>query len=314
MNPLITIIIPAYNAESYIERCLTSLVNQSYKNLEILVINDGSTDNSEKIIRKVKKKDSRIVLINQENRGVSSARNKGLNVANGKFVTFVDADDFVEFDYIEVLYNSIKTNNADISICNLAINNRINFEKNNLEIKLFDSESAIINMLLGNYFDSSVCCKLIKCEIAKAENFREDLLIAEDLYYYYCLFKKCNRISYVNKICYHYMQNENGAISTISDKKVENLNLFEEMISKCDNEPIKNAICSKYVSTCFHFLSLDTSNLSDNNVNFMKNIIEKYRLILPFKKNVKFKVRGACILSFIGFNIVNLFMKIRKDK
>lgn len=314
MNPLISVIIPVFNAAKYVEKCLISLINQTYKNLEIIVINDGSIDNSENIIREIKKNDSRIILINQGNGGVSFARNNGLKKASGDYIVFVDADDYVECDYVEVLYNSIKKNSTDIAICNFVINNENYRKKNNLETKLLNSEDATINMLLANDFDSSVCCKLIKSDIAKSELFCEKLLIAEDLLYYYNIFKKCDNISYVNKICYHYMQNENGAISTVSDIKVENLNIFEKMISKCQNNDIKNAICSKYVSTCFHLLSLDISKLSNSKIEFLKNVIKKYRLTLPFKNNVKFKVRIACILSLFGFNTVNFIMKIRKDK
>lgn len=312
MQPLVSIIIPVYNAEAYIEKCLLSLINQTYKNLEIIVINDGSIDDSENIIKKIIDADDRIFLISGSNGGVSFARNRGIKKANGDYIVFVDADDYVENDYVEVLYSCIKNKNTDVAICNFVINDEV--RKDTLKTKTFTSKDAIIDMLLARNFDSSVCCKIIKSDLAKSELFCEKLSIAEDMLYYYNIFGKCKNISYIDKTCYHYMQNDNGAISTVSDKKAESLDIFKELISNCHDRAIRESLCSKYVSTCFHLLSLDVSKLSEPKIRELKNAIKKYRFSLPFKKHVKFKVRVACILSLFGFNIVNFIMKIGKGK
>ena len=115
---LISVIIPVYNIEIYIKRCVNSIINQTYKNLEIILVDDGSTDNSGKICDDYEKKDARIKVIHKENGGLSDARNCGIEKSNGKYITTVDGDDFVTEKYVETLYNLIIENSADISSIN----------------------------------------------------------------------------------------------------------------------------------------------------------------------------------------------------
>ena len=114
-NPLISVIIPAYNVEKYINRCIESIIYQDYKNIEVIIINDGSTDNTREICEQYIKQDKRIRLINTENRGAGSARNTGIENANGKYFSFIDADDFICEHYYSRLYEMIKNTKADIA-------------------------------------------------------------------------------------------------------------------------------------------------------------------------------------------------------
>ena len=122
MTEKITVIVPVYNVENYLNKCLDSLINQTYKNLEIIVINDGSTDNSGEICQEYAQKDNRIIYVEQENGGLSDARNAGLERMTGSYVTFVDSDDWVEPDYVEVLHNKLIGYQADIAIEILSYN------------------------------------------------------------------------------------------------------------------------------------------------------------------------------------------------
>ena len=115
----VSIIVPAYNVEGYIYDCLKSLVSQTMQNIEIIVINDGSTDNTEKIISEFEKTDSRIIVIRQENQGISVARNNGINIAKGEYLGFVDSDDYVDNDYFEKLYNIVTSQNADMAVTSI---------------------------------------------------------------------------------------------------------------------------------------------------------------------------------------------------
>ena len=119
MTEKITVIVPVYNVENYLNKCLDSLINQTYKNLEIIVINDGSTDNSGEICQEYAQKDNRIIYIEQENGGLSDARNTGLERMTGSYVTFVDSDDWVEPDYVEVLYNKLLQLEIIVSLMSL---------------------------------------------------------------------------------------------------------------------------------------------------------------------------------------------------
>ena len=119
MKELVSIVVPIYNVDKYLEECIESLKNQTYKNVEIILINDGSTDNSEQICRKEERQDNRIVFINKNNGGSASAKNVGLEIAKGDYISFVDSDDFIELDMIEYMVNTIKKYNADIVQCKL---------------------------------------------------------------------------------------------------------------------------------------------------------------------------------------------------
>ena len=135
---MISIIVPVYNAEKYLNRCISSLLNQTYYNLEIILVNDGSTDNSKKICENAAKNDSRIKLINSVNEGVSLARNKGLKEANGDYISFVDSDDYVEPDYVEKMLLTLKSKKVDIVYCSAVVENingvfiQREYEKNKL--------------------------------------------------------------------------------------------------------------------------------------------------------------------------------------
>ena len=117
MNDLISVVVPVYNVEKYLKKSIESIINQTYKNLEIIIIDDGSSDDSYNVCKKYKEIDSRIILIHTENKGVSHARNLGLSKANGKYLIFIDSDDYIEDNMIEILYTNLKKTKSDLSIC-----------------------------------------------------------------------------------------------------------------------------------------------------------------------------------------------------
>ena len=119
MKPLISVIIPVYNVERYLKQCLNSVIRQTYENLEIICVNDGSTDNSLAILKEYEQKDHRIVVISQENKGLSAARNTGLTHVTSDYVSFIDSDDYIDPRYIEVLYTKLHESNADFSLCDI---------------------------------------------------------------------------------------------------------------------------------------------------------------------------------------------------
>ena len=151
---LISIIIPVYNVEKYLRKCLDSIINQTYKKLEIILIDDGSTDNSGKICEEYAKKDDRIIVIHKENAGVSSARNRGIELANGKYIGFIDSDDWIEENMYETLYQNLLQFDVDISMCNYSIirNHKKTFHKHDLEDGiLIDNKKEFFELLRLNY-------------------------------------------------------------------------------------------------------------------------------------------------------------------
>ena len=116
MEELISVVVPVYNVEKYIDKCINSIINQTYKNLEIILVDDGSPDNCGNICDEYAKKDNRIIVIHKENGGLSDARNTGIEVSKGKYITFIDSDDYISDNYVSFLYNLIIEYKADISI------------------------------------------------------------------------------------------------------------------------------------------------------------------------------------------------------
>ena len=151
INDLISVILPIYNVEKYLRKCVDSLLKQTYKNLEIILVDDGSPDNCPLICDELAKIDSRVKVLHKKNGGLSDARNYGLDHCNGNYVVFVDSDDFVNINMIDYLYKAIKNQNADIAICNFRNvyeNELINYEINEpmKDVKLFKDEQIINNL------------------------------------------------------------------------------------------------------------------------------------------------------------------------
>lgn len=313
-DDLITVIVPMYNAESYIEKCIRSLRKQKYRNIEIIVVDDGSQDNSAKICGGFCGKDKRIRLIRQNNQGVSAARNAGLEAAKGKFVVFADADDYVDEDYVSVLYELIRKNDADAAICSYY---RKDGKKEKPEIVRYErhltARSAIINMLTASDFDSSICCKMYRTDMAKRTGFQEEYCIAEDLFFHYQMLQQCRCISYNNHKCYHYVQHAESAVHAPLDRaKVRSLQVFEKMMEQCKDRQMRDAVAEKYVSTCFHLLSLERTGADRHDIRYLQQAVKKYRVQLIGSRMAGIKVKAACGLSFFSFRLVNVLLWIRK--
>ena len=298
MDPLISVIIPMYNSEKYISRCLESVIKQTYSNLEIIIIDDGSTDNSYAICENLKKVDDRIFIIHQNNLGVSAARNVGLSIVKGKYVTFIDSDDFVYDNYIYDLFCSIEATKCQVAISRYTFNTNYKPHKIIKEYKIFNQKRAIINMLLGHYFDSSICCKMIDISLLDKFVFREDLSIAEDMLFIYEILGRCQNVVYVDNIGYCYDRRGGGAISKVTQSNINSMMIFEELIKQCCDKNILQALISKYISTSFHLLSF--KNINNVDVEKLELAIKKYRHNVIFGKYVTSKVRVASLLSYVS--------------
>ncbi len=219
MKDLISIIVPVYNAEKYLEKCLTSLQTQTYEELEILLIDDGPKDNSAGICQAFCEKDSRFVYIYQENQGVSAARNRGLREAKGEYVGFVDSDDWLEQDTYETLYSLIVEESADVAIISffLDINGNIQAARDDFKRILFDNKGAIKEMHLGNKFAGQLCNKLIKRELLVNLELPKGIAILEDMVFMWDVFFKSKKIVFQDVHKYHYVINETSATQSVKE-------------------------------------------------------------------------------------------------
>ena len=232
-NVKVSIIVPVYNAESFLRRCLDSLVNQTLKEIEIIAIDDGSTDNSYQILLEYAQKDTRIKIISQENAGPSKARNIGLEKAKGDYISFVDSDDWVDENFLEKLYNSAKNNNSDISIATI-----IRKRKNSQKYRVHYIKEEIYETLEDkiNICNIPTCCyvfsKLYKRELIKDVEFCVGRYF-EDVLWIPEIVKKANKIVTVSNTNYYYRVNNNSIVKKLpSAKKQEDSYFAKKYIIK----------------------------------------------------------------------------------
>ena len=227
MTEKITVIVPVYNVENYLNKCLDSLINQTYKNLEIIVINDGSTDNSGEICQEYAQKDNRIIYIEQENGGLSDARNTGLERMTGSYVTFVDSDDWVEPNYVEVLHNKLIGYQADIAIGNYYSYNEdeamyyFHVNSESYYEKLYDNISIFENLYdvkqMKSFSLISAWGKLYKAELFDYIRFDKGKL-GEDGYINQKLYLLVQKVIYINQGLYAYRQRSGSITKTWTEK------------------------------------------------------------------------------------------------
>ena len=221
MNPKISIIVPIYNTEKYLTNCINSIINQSYKNLEIILVNDASTDNSLNICKEFQEEDKRIVLFDIEHSGVSKARNCGLDNATGDYIGFVDSDDYIEPNMFETLIKAIKKYSADISMCKKKSCRRLTSFS---EIKEFDyieytSKQALEQLLLDKDIGNYVTIKLFKKELFENIRFPVNRTY-EDILTTYKLFIKSKKIIYIPQVLYHYYQRDDSICNDITKESI----------------------------------------------------------------------------------------------
>ena len=210
-QPLISIIVPIYKVEPYLRRCLDSIINQTYKNLEIILVDDGSPDNCPQICDEYATKDKRIIVIHKENGGLSDARNVGLDICKGEYISFVDSDDWIDKKYIEVLLDLAKKENADIAIGeNIQTNGVCNKPKNISKIQVFSSKDALNHLFSLNHIAFITSWgKLYKTELFFNLNFPIGKF-HEDEFTTYILFYRSAKIAYTSEVLYYYFRHTNS--------------------------------------------------------------------------------------------------------
>ena len=227
MDDKITVIVPVYNVENYLRKCLDSIMAQTYKNIEIIVVNDGSTDTSGEICKEFSGMDHRIIYIEQENAGLSAARNTGLNNMSGDYVTFVDSDDWAELDYVEILYKKIIEYQADISVGNYYSYNEdeetyyFHIYGDSYYEKVYDNISIFENLYESQEMKSfaliSAWGKLYKAKLFDYLRFEKGKL-GEDGYFNQKMYLSVNKVVYLNKGLYAYRQRSGSITNTWTEK------------------------------------------------------------------------------------------------
>ena len=321
MDPIISIIVPIYNVGKYLPKCIESILNQTFKNFELILVNDGSTDNSGVVCDDYAKKDTRIKIIHKSNGGVSSARNAGLYVAKGEYIGFVDPDDYIDKNMYEKLYRLCIDNNSDIAICrfNREINGKIQNKESTEEIIELNNMEAMNELFKGNLYRFSLCNKLFSKKCFNDVLFPEER-IHEDLSTTYKLFDNSKKTVYINYCGYIYVRRENSILtSTYNEKRLQAFIAWDEIIEFIDKNYYE--IIEQVIAT-FTYWCVDNILYILNQVNNSKkknnylNIIQKYttKYYIYIKRNnilsrsYKLRIR----IFNINYKLFILGRKIRK--
>lgn len=316
MNDLVSIILPVYNVEKYLSECLETIIGQTYKRIEIIVVDDGSTDSCPKICDKYAKKDKRIKVIHQENKGLSGARNCGIEQANGKYITFVDSDDFISKDYISDLLFELKKNECDISACgtiNVDENgNELNIEVSSKNIQLLGEEQ--IKALLMSKLSTTAWGKLYKIELFK--NIRYPIRkYNEDTFTTYKVLDLSQKTIVINKPLYYYRKVQNSI--TNCSFNIKHMDGLEGIIERAEFVEKKYPQYKVYgnsaivYTACKIFEKMIKSNYKNKEIEkTLKKNIKKYYWDFKKSKIYSFRTKMFCLISLINLKICRIIYSI----
>ena len=288
---LISVIVPVFNVKEYLERCVSSILCQTYKNIEVILVDDGSTDGSGELSEEIAKRDERVKVIRKANGGVSSARNVGLEVAAGEYIGFVDGDDYIEPDMYEFLHNLIVENNADVACGGMVRDYKDGFTENNLyknELLLLNSSDILFLFVEEKKIACGVCDKLFKKKIVKNLKFDNSIILGEDFIFAFSAFYYSNKIVVQNLCKYHYYMRDSSCIHKDFDchmlQLIEMLDIVEQRFL-LDN---KIKLIIKDRRACFQLSFLKSVIMTGKCREFYrpirKNLLREKKYIL-FQKN-----------------------------
>lgn len=314
----LSVIIPVYNSGKYITRCLDSIVKQSFNDFEVIIVDDGSVDNSKDIIKKYVCTDSRIKYFYIENSGVSYARNYGINRVSGEYLMFVDADDYCNHNYFKKMISLIQSLDVDVAMCNYYLVRKNNDIYANKLPKLFNGigvlnlEDATNSILLDNGFKGFVWNKIYSMNAVGSQRFDVSITYLEDLLFNILIFKNSNKIGYSNDKSYYYCQNKGSASSQLNQDFYSVLLKIRKLVSLNNRRVVdSNMFYSLIVSNNTKseiFETIKTEN-NFNNLkmhNPIKNLISNVGFFSPISGTLLANIFKVILSSNIYAKIRNL--------
>lgn len=300
-NELISVIVPIYKVERYLDSCICSIVNQTYKNIEIILVNDGSPDLCPQICKKWEQIDERIYVINKINGGLSDARNCGIAFASGKYLSFIDSDDYIDSHFIEYLYNAIRETNSDISMCAYSMvyekkkTAAEDDKQKKCRIEIYSKEEALKLLLSTNSFGDYAWNKLYKRKLFDLVKYPIGSVM-EDIGTTYLLFDQCDKISYINRKLYYYVQRDESILHNLDAKyHIDKFDLsyrrYLYLINKYPNM-LENKVFFAYIII---------ADYSYVNYSEKKKALDELKIIWPMVKNkikIKYRILGLLLLYF----------------
>lgn len=322
MLEMVSVIIPVYNVESYLVKCLNSVINQSYSNIEIILVDDGSTDKSSEICDAYAKNDDRIQVIHKINGGLSEARNVGIDYAKGQYITFIDSDDYIAKDYIEYLYNMLIQDDADISIVSnkKVWNDYEKLDELKMKKRSFQSIEAIEDLLYQKHIDNSAWGKMYKKSLFNQIRYPIGKLY-EDLGTTYRVFYNADRIIWCNQQKYYYFQRNNSIMNQqFSLKNLDRIDISQQIMGFVQEKAPQiesAAICRFFISNIQVLRELPLNEKQyQPTVRVIYQNMKKYRKYVIFDKRAKLINRIIALCSYLPLCFIQklgvLYKKIYK--
>lgn len=292
-NPKVSIIIPAYNIAPYLARCLDSVKCQTYKELQIIIIDDGSTDQTGLIADSFAEKDKRFHVIHKENRGVSAARKTGLDQASGKYIGFVDGDDYIEPEMYEKLVGLAVKYDADIAHCGyqMVFPDRVDLYHGTGELRIQDSYTAVKDLLEGTMVEPGLVNKLYRHDLFKGIEYDPEIVINEDLLLNFLLFHRVYRSVFLDEPLYHYMVRKNSASTSKwnEHKVMDPVRVLEKMRREEKDQELRALIDNRYI---YQLVRVIIFRSNDN-----KNLLQKLRQIARDKLAAEYEMLDRSRIS-----------------
>ncbi len=324
--PKISIIVPVYNCEKYISNCINSILEQSFKDFELILVDDGSSDRSFEICESFVKKDSRVKAIHQQNSGVSRARNRGLDEVQGEYIGFVDGDDCVDKEMYERLYKNLADNDADISICGI-VNYFLKKDGTTEKVRqsqvdgfwIFSGEQALKEALQSRLYSVNPVNKLFKRELFDKLRYPEGK-ISEDAFLIPVVVSKANRVVYDSKPMYYYLRRENSiTTSNFSYNDWDVVEAYENHLNMISEKFPNLKKVAKFRYLWSYTYVIDKIMICENSENYLKDFrkafdfIKKNILQIIFNPYFSFKRKIAVIVLLLNKKIYKkMIMKVNK--
>lgn len=283
-NPKVSIIIPAYNIAPYLERCLESVRCQTFKNLQIIIIDDGSTDQTGLIADAFAERDKRFHVIHKENRGVSAARKTGLEQVDGEYIGFVDGDDYIEPEMYEKLVGLAVEYDADIAHCGyqMVFPDRVDMYHGTKQLKVQDTYTGVKDLLEGTLIEPGLVNKIYRHKLFEDVKYDENIVINEDLLLNYFLFHRAEKAVFIDIPYYYYMVRKNSA--TTSDwnehKLLDPICVLEIMYKEENDEGLKKIIGNRYIYQLVKLLILRSNKQELELPKYQKEFRKKLKKVL----------------------------------
>lgn len=315
MDPLISVIVPVYKVEKYLDRCVNSILQQTYTNIEVWLVDDGSTDNCPAMCDDFAQSDYRIKVIHKTNGGLSDARNVAIEMATGDYLMFVDSDDYIAQDHIENLYKGLVHNGADV-----AVNTACFFQENQIpnpihseKIFLCSGIEAIETMFYQELFDTTAWGKIYKKSLFNSGVRYPKGLLFEDVPTTYRILLNAKKVFYEDRQTYYYlMRSDSIEGSAISDAKIISAKKIIDQLQndKC-LDPIRNAVNCRVFSFAFHVML--QMKESHPECNYFRHKVKELRMAVLLDGHARRKARVAAFVSLLGMTVVRfVFNRIKK--